>query len=85
MFTAILFFWQAVWIVVLATADIARAHGKKLKTIGNLGPALARRTTFTSFLGDVTLTHSEIMQLRHGTLALVIDGGTLAGRIIPLR
>lgn len=62
----------------------ARARGK-VKPIASLGRPLARRTDFTSFFGDATLSHSEIIQLLRGAVYVSIDNGAVVGQISPLK
>ena len=57
----------------------------KAKPFASLGQPLTRRTNFTSFLGDVTLSRSQIIHLLRGGDYVSIDSGAIVGGISPLR
>lgn len=70
-----------------SSADIARRAPARaiVKSIASLGRPLARRTDFTSFFGDATLSHPEIVHLLRGAVYVSIDNGAVVGQIAPLK
>lgn len=68
-----------------SSADIrgpAPFHAKA-KPVASLGRPLVTRPDYTAFFGEVTLSHSQIIQLRRGALYVSIDHGAVLGRIVP--
>jgi len=59
------------------------------KPFANLGEPLAVRqfatSIFTAFFDDVSLSHSQILQLLRGAIYISIDGGAIVGQISPPR
>jgi hypothetical protein len=59
------------------------------KPFANLGEPLAARqfasSLFTAFFDDVSLSHSQILQLLRGAIYISVDGGTIVGQISPPR
>jgi hypothetical protein len=68
---------------LFSSADLTGpAPGRaKAKPIGSLGQPLVQGTNFTSFLGDIRLSHSQRVHLLHGAIDVSIDGDTFVGRI----
>jgi len=69
------------------SADIAGPvpANAKSKAFASLGQPLARRADFTSFLGDVSLSRSQIIHLLRSADHVSIDSGAIAGQITPIK
>lgn len=71
---------------LFSSADIAgpAPARARVKPFASLGQPLARRTDFTSFLGEATLSHAEIIHLLRGADHVWVDGGVVQGRILSI-
>jgi hypothetical protein len=71
---------------LFSSADILGSASRgNTVSIESFGEPLAQRTDYTSFFGNVTLSHSEINQLLHGGLYVSIEQGAVIGRISPVK